>query len=187
MTMRVSHTAQMSQSGVNLLRFVLASYFIGTALGLIEGTNVTALALQFLPDNLGLFVANTCVFLLAYFVLMGIWLRPAALLLSVYVLATSGYLTVTGLPTEVVNDFWRDAALVSGLMMTYLSTPGRHFRNAVVRSKPSVRKVDAKTPVRPRRIATLRKPASPVVEAAEAPTLMKPIREGADVVNIFAA
>ena len=174
-------TTQMSASGLNLLRFALASYFIGVSLGLINGSNVTALAHLFLPHNLAEFGANTLVFILAFFVLMGVWLRPAALCLAGVVIVNSAYVTWMAGNPEAMSDFWRDVAMMAGLMMTYIQTGMRDtHRRALVRRQPQVRRIKPVEPVRPRR----------VVSTMSKPNTLRPeslIDDGAEVVNIFAA
>ena len=174
---------QMSASGLNLLRIVLSSYFIGTSLGLITGTNITVLAHLVMPSNLAEFIANTGVFILAYLVLMGVWLRPAALLLAGYVLASSGFATFVADGSATMSEFWRDVALMAGLMMTYLNNNARKARSeAVIRRDPQVRTVNQGEQIDlPRRVEPLRKAKT---ETAETKTAL---REDADVINIFAA
>lgn len=176
-------TNQMSASGFNLLRTVLASYFIGVSLGLINGTNVTALAHLVLPGHLAVFVANTAVFILAYLVLMGMWLRPAALLLAAWVLACSAYVTFDLGTSEAASDFWRDLALIAGLMMTYLQSSIRNSRHrAMVRFAHQPRKIKPKEPVHPRRVALNHK-----IETRRPEILVLEDTPSADVINIFAA
>ncbi len=172
---------QMSASGLNLLRFVLSSYFIGVALGLINGTNLTALAALILPTNAAAFAANTAVVVLAYFVLMGIWLRPAALLLAAFVIGNSGYVTFLHATPDAMSDFWRDVALMAGLMMTYLQSGSREAnRRALIRMNPIVRRIKPVEPVRPRRVT-----ASGNVTRLTRPDVKADF--DAEIVNIFAA
>lgn len=177
-------TPKMSHSGLNLLRIVLSSYFIALSLGLIKGTDLTILAAIYMPKDVAQFMANTAVFLLAYLVLMGMWLRPAALILAGYVLACSGFTTMAAHNDQAMSDFWRDVALVAGLMMTYLQSGLRDAnRRALFRRKPRARKVILGETVTPRRIRPAERhtptprPAAPANNPSEA----------ANVVNIFAA
>ncbi len=177
-------TPQMSQSGLNLLRIVLASYFIALSLGLIEGTNTTLILHHAASPKIADFAANTSVFLLAYLVLMGMWLRPAALLLGTFVLAASAYATFVYHPPQLMSDFWRDIALVSGLMMTYLQTSSRGTRRrAMLRRLPRARKVQPGVTVTPRRVA----PLSARKDSTQRPVITFPANDAPDVVNIFAA
>ena len=187
---------QMSQSGTNLLRVVLSSYFIGVSLGLVHGANVTALAKVFMPDNYANFLTNTTVFVLAYLVLMGVWLRPAALLLAIALLSNSLFLLLNSTSPDVMSDFWRDAALIAGLMMTYLQTTMRDVRRrAVLRRLPKARKISPTEKVMPRRVASFRKdgemtsrPIS-LLNAQAAKAEAEPVEplKSAEVINIFAA
>ena len=112
-------------TGLNLLRILISSYFIAVSLSLVKGTDLTALAVLMLPGNLGIFAANTMVFILAYIVLMGMWMRPAVWALASYVLASSLYATTLTASPEIMSDLWRDIALVAGLLLSCISTSGR--------------------------------------------------------------
>lgn len=173
----------MSQSGLNLLRIVLSSYFIALSLGLIQGTNVTLLLRPYMAPDIADFAANTGIFLAAYFVLMGMWLRPAALILAGYFLASSAFATFLVHPPAQMGDFWRDTALVAGLMMTYLQTDSRSAkRTALVRHQKAPRRVKPGDRVQPRRVVLMKTHES----VTPRPALVAP-RDRAKVVQISAA
>jgi uncharacterized membrane protein YphA (DoxX/SURF4 family) len=147
---------KLNQNGQNLVRILISSYFIAVALGLIEGTDGSVLMALFLPPDLAGFAGSALVFALAYLVLMGVWMRPAALLLGM-VLFWSSYIINFGPqgPLEV-GDFWRDLALIGALMMTYNASPRARRRSAILRRTPRVRKIKPGDPVLPRRISPTR-------------------------------
>lgn len=170
---------RMSRSGINLLRLILSSYFIGVSLGLVQGTDVTVLAAMVFDGNTAIFAGNTLVFILAYFVLMGMWLRPAALLLAAYVIGSSGHAAFILGGGGDLNAFWRDLALTAGLMMTYFQVSDRDLRHsALMRLDPKPRRIKVTEPVTPRRVVATGKPLT------KRPQVMRP--DSADVVNIFA-
>ncbi len=147
---------RLNQNGQNLVRILISSYFIAVALGLIEGTDGSVLMAVFLPPGLAEFAGSALVFALAYLVLMGVWMRPAALLLGL-VLFWSSYIINFGPqgPMEV-GDFWRDLALVGALMMTYNGSPRARRHSAILRRRPKVRRIRPGDPVLPRRVAATR-------------------------------
>lgn len=147
--------ATMGQSGQNLIRVIIASYFIGVSVGLIKGTDATPLAAMFLDPGLAAFVGSASIFLLGYLVMTGIWLRFAALMLGL-VIFWSSYITNLAVPgAEGVGDFWRDMTLIGALMLTYMRNSGRTTASfAMIRRKPNVRRLGAHTKIKPRRVAT---------------------------------
>lgn len=172
-----------SRTGLSLLRTVLASYFIALALGLIVSTDITLLPKLILGENQSNFIANTVVFILAYLVLMGIWLRPAALLLGGYFFVSSAYSTFPNMSPEAMSNFWRDIAILSGLMMTYFQAAQREYRQtAVIRTTTKIRHVHPGDPILPNHIANTR--IAPQPRPARVATHKK---DTAEVINIFAA
>ncbi len=170
---------RLNQNGQNLIRILISSYFIALALGLIEGTDGSVLMAVFLPPGLAETAGSLLIFTLAYLVLMGIWMRPAALLLGL-VLFWSSYIINFGPqgPLEV-GDFWRDLALVGALMMTYNGSPRTQRHSAILRRTPRVRRIKPGDPVLPRRVSASRpeavargrlpslRPTSPAEEISE--------------------
>ena len=186
---------RMTASGLSMLRCVVASYFIALSLGLIESTDVTALPALVMAQNQANFLANTVVFILAYFVLMGVWLRPAALLLGGLFLASSGFAAISEASAAATSNFWRDLALIAGLLMTFLNGRTTRYQRPVRKSRPA-RRVRPGDPVQPRNVdrtaylAPRRiKPLGSYLDTRnDDATLVKPVtRNSAEVVNIFAA
>ncbi|MGJ8583139.1 MAG: hypothetical protein ACSHXD_03520 [Marinosulfonomonas sp.] len=174
----------LNQSAQNLVRILISSYFIAVSLGLIPGTDGSILAQQVLPDPAASYVGNTVVFGLAYLVMMGLWLRPAALLLAL-TMFWSSYIANFGPEGPLaVGEFWRDLALIGALFMTYAQSGPRQFtRRAMMRFTPKVRRITPDQAVQPRRVT----PKSPVR------TKITPIaphiaakRSAAQIKNIFA-
>ena len=143
----------LNQSAQNLVRILISSYFIAVSLGLISGTDGSILAQQVLPDPAASFVGNAIVFGLAYLVMMGIWLRPAALLLAL-TMFWSSYIANFGPEGPLaVGEFWRDLALIGALFMTYAqSGPRQLTRRAMMRFTPKVRRITPEQTVQPRRV-----------------------------------
>lgn len=188
---------KMTASGLSMLRSVVASYFIALSLGLIESTDVTALPALLIAQNQANFLANTAIFILAYMVLMGVWLRPAALILAGYFFLSSGYAVVVSQSPVAMSNFWRDLALVAALMMTHLQyglrgTQGRPF----IRKRATARRLRPGDPIQPKRVNNrpLREPrrTRPITEYIECQYMdlskqNSSSKNSAEVINIFAA
>ncbi len=153
----------LSQTGQNLIRVLIASYFIAVSVGMISGTDATPLVSSFLPPVQAQFAGSATMFILGYMVMTGIWLRPAALVLGL-IIFWSSYITNFGAGNSaVIGDFWRDLTLVGALMLTYMkSAPRAAQRRAMIRWTPRVRRIPTTTKVAPRRVVSTAKPSNVV-------------------------
>lgn len=144
-----SRPEALDQTGQNLVRILIASYFLAVAIGLIPGTGITPLSAQILPEDAAVIAGNGALFALAYLVLVGAWLRVSALVLATLVFWSS-YVAHMGVNLEA---YWRDMALVGALILTYTQTqPRAERRRGVLHWTPAVRHLDATSPIRPRRV-----------------------------------
>lgn len=143
---------QLAMAGQNLTRILIASYFLAVSLGLINGTDSSVLIVWLLPGTISVFGGNAVVFVLGYLVLTGIWLRPAALLLAI-ILFWSSYLTSFGTGNDgSLDEFWRDLALIGGLILTYTQTSHRSSKKrAMFRKMRKVRRISPSEPGQIRR------------------------------------
>jgi uncharacterized membrane protein YphA (DoxX/SURF4 family) len=149
---RTAQTQNLSQNGQNLVRIVIASYFLAISLGLIPGTAALPLTEPFLPEPYADAASKAIIFATAYLVLVGVWLRFSALLLAT-VLFWSSYIENIG--AGDLEGFWRDLALIGALILTYTQTlPRAERRRAAVRWTRRVRHIT------PARIVTPRRPMS---------------------------
>lgn len=96
-------------------RLLIVSFFIALSLGLIEGADIKLLATPFLPEHLALWSMRGLMLALSVMVLVGFHRRPAALILALMVFWPS-YMTLFA--GGDVSAFWRDLALIGGLIMT---------------------------------------------------------------------
>ncbi|KAA9009051.1 hypothetical protein [Histidinibacterium aquaticum] len=138
-------------TGLNLIRILLASYLIASALGLAQGPHGGPLAAPFLGEELGRSVGGGVYFLLAFFLLCGIKLRVMALSLAAMTLA-SGFVMIFA-HNALLEVFWRDLAIVAALMLTYLAPDRRALKHsAIFRRSPKVRRVEMSDRIVPRRV-----------------------------------
>lgn len=99
----------------HIARILILSYFVALVFGLIEGAELSRLTAPFLSEPDASYVMGGVVVSLAALVLFGLLRRPAALILSL-VLFFASYLTMFA--TGDLTGFWRDLALIGGLLLT---------------------------------------------------------------------
>lgn len=169
-------SGDIGHAGQNVIRIIIASYFIGVSCGLISGTDATPLAATVLEPAAAEFVGGAVIFILGYLVMTGFALRFAAMLLGI-VLFWSSYMTHFSATTPVAIDgFWKDMVLIAALMLTYMSGGARDISKfAMIRRKPKVRRLNGKSAITPRRVNATAKtnvtrlPRPQVVAAQESP------------------
>lgn len=98
-----------------ITRLLIISYFVAMSLGLIQGIDVSRMAALFLPEIAALYVMRLIILSLCGMVLFNVFRRPAALVLALIIFWTS-YLTLYA--GGEISAFWRDLALIGGLLLT---------------------------------------------------------------------
>ncbi|MEO0944178.1 MAG: hypothetical protein AAFY06_04965 [Pseudomonadota bacterium] len=96
-------------------RLLIVSYFVAMALGQISSIEVARLAETFLPPEQASLVMSGLILALAGMVLFGFFRRPAALVLALIVFWSSYITLFSG---GGIEAFWRDLALIGGLLLT---------------------------------------------------------------------
>lgn len=167
MTNPTAERITLNATAQNLLRIVIASYFLAVALNLIPGTSLTILASQVLPAHVAEPLSAMVVFALAFLVMIGLYMRPAALVLGLMTLFAS-YLQMIELGVlDELGTFWRDLVLISALMLTYAENAPRDYRmRSAIRRKVTPRRVargDHPHSARPKAVTL---PAAAMVHAA---------------------
>jgi len=133
---------QVSRTVLATVRILIASYFLATATGLIFEPATRSLLGGVLAAEHANLAATVYLFVTAFAIMVGKAVRPAALLLAVYIF-WSGFLhydfdrSVAGL-----SHFWRDMALLGAILLVAVTEPGGSARFQLRRR-----------PVAPRRIA----------------------------------
>ena len=151
-----NQTENLSRAGQNLIRVIIASYFIGVSLGLISGTDATPLAAMFLEPETATLVGSATIFIFGYLVMTGIWLRFAAMMLALIMFWSSYMANIVGTSATGVGAFWLDMTLIGALMLTYVRTNDRDSAGtAMIRRKSKVRRLGAHSIITPRRVAAL--------------------------------
>ena len=178
MTHTVSSTG-LDQRGQNVVRAIIASYFIAVGTGLIPGTDLVALMSQFLSAPYAEIAGRALVVFGALIVLTGFWLRGTVLIFGITLFWSSFLENAATDP----GALWRDIALTAALILTYVDTqPRAASRRALLRIMPTVRSLISGAPVRPRRVPRLRGPhqAKIMTFRRAEPALPEPIAAVAD-------
>lgn len=133
----------LSSVAQNLLRILIASYFLACGIGLIPGSDLSPLFSRVLPASLAGPIGAGLVFVLSYLVMIGIWLRGAALTLGILTFWASYMRMLDMGVVDELGGFWRDLALIAALMLTYTETdPRNHRKRSLLRHKEARRKVE---------------------------------------------
>lgn len=99
----------------HITRILILSYFLALATGLIGGAEFSRLTAPFMAEPAASITTSAIVVLLAAMVLLGLYRRPAALVLAL-MLFWASYMTMFA--TGDLSGFWRDLALLGGLLMS---------------------------------------------------------------------
>lgn len=108
-------TSTQAFAASHVTRILILSYFVALAMGLIEGAEMSRLTAPFLSDANGTYLMSGIVVALAALILFGVFRRPAALILSM-TLFWASYMTMYA--NGDLTGFWRDLALIGGLLMS---------------------------------------------------------------------
>lgn len=161
----------MNQTGLNLIRIVIGSYFMAVSLGLVTGVDQTALFAPFLPFAFADIIGSTVLFVASIAFMLGVALRQTALVLALFVFCSS--LTQNFLIAEFgdISAFWRDLTMVCAIILTYSNMSRRETRCAdlIRRRRRMARLRRVRMPgaeVTPRRV-TPPGPAKPDAPAAK--------------------
>ncbi len=166
----------LDQTGLNLIRIVIGSYFMAVSLDLVVGVDQTVMFAPFAPYLLADLVGSTLLFVLSVAFMTGIYLRMTALMLALFVLGSSLIQNFLVAEFENVSDFWRDVTLASAVILNYSNLTRREMRRAALmhRRRTRVRKVPLPgDEIMPRRItppAQVKRPVQrDIREALHAP------------------
>lgn len=189
----------LNQSGLNLIRIVIGSYFVAVSLDLVSGVNQKALFLPFFPTNVADLIGSTILCVASFTFMLGLSLRQTALALALFVFCSSLIHNFLLLEFEDISAFWRDVALVCAIILNYSNMNRHELRRADLMRRRRVARVrKIRLPgeeVTPRRVAS----PAPETQAAprqarpvlDLPSFMKPPADRADShdridINLFA-
>ena len=110
-------SGQFDLSAQTIARILILSYFVGLSFGFIGGTDLTLLAQPFLPIEYARILMATLVVILCVMALFD-WRRRTAAMTLALILFWSSYMTMFQLQVVEVDFFWRDLALIGGLLFS---------------------------------------------------------------------
>ena len=142
MTSHSRDRVTLSPTAQNLIRILIASYFLALATGIVSATHLAAPFSPLLPDPWAGRAGCALVFCLAYLIMIGVRLRAAAIGLAGLMFASHAVLALqTGLSAQI-DTLWRDLALIGALMLTYGEAAPRAYRKrGIFKPKPVVRRL----------------------------------------------
>lgn len=183
----------MDQTGLNLIRIVIGSYFLALSLDLVTGVDAATLFAALLPPAAADLVGATLLFCLSAALMAGLQLRLTALSLALLVFCSSLLQNLLIVTPESLSDFWRDLTLATAVLLTYLTLgPGALRRASVLAHRARLRRAMAQRAVNPRRITpppAQKRPVQKEIRTALAASTIsrRPDAHDADgVKNIFA-
>ena len=180
-------TVFVSRNAHQVVRLLIASYFIAAATGAVPFESGWALALMLVPAHFADAAVSTFVFTCAFLILIGFQIRAAALLLALFLFWSSFTASFGPLRSIGFADFWRDLVLIGALLLTYINGP--HLFDHLLR--PARRPLGRRAKrITPRRIVVSRPTADPAACALPGPSNLPPFRfpqidGGGDDVNLF--
>ncbi|WP_232796475.1 hypothetical protein [Roseovarius salinarum] len=114
--------------GINLLRIVIGSYFLALAMGLIQGVDKAALFVAFADATTAQVLGSALLLYFSLTFMAGIAVRMSALVLALFVFCSSAVQTFLYADPVGMGAFWRDLALVCGVLLSYAGLGRRDLR-----------------------------------------------------------
>lgn len=183
------------QTGINLIRIVIGSYFMALSLDLVVGVDTAMIFAPFLGSKGAEIAGAMLLFLFSAGFMAGVYLRLAALCLGLLVFTSSLLENMIHPGPESLSAFWRDLALTASVLLSYLSLNAHALRRAsVLAHRARQRRLMMLKAIEPRRVDRAQDPKRPVQEdirrALKSADVARRPRVGPDepdTVNIFAS
>lgn len=133
-----------NQTGQNLIRIIIGSYFIASSLDFVQGVDKTALFSTFLDFKAADMVGSTALLAISVCFMIGANLRVSALMLAMFVFSSSLVQNFIHFEAGNISNFWRDLTMVCAVMLNYSNLNADDLYDAAIVARR----------VKPRRIAT---------------------------------
>lgn len=177
----------------SVIRVLIASYLMAASVGIAPGPDLVPLLGPFMSDTAATALSTLVLFMLAYAMMAGIWLRITILLLAVILVGESFMENFILAEAPDLGTIWQDVVVLCALLQSLIHLTNRQLRkSAIVRRNKPVRRIEASDPfVRlraddmPERIQTPPIPTPSRPKSAEA-TPSKASTGDEDIANIFA-
>ncbi len=176
----------------SVIRVLIASYLMAASVGIAPGPDLVPLFAPFMSDSGATALSTLVLFLLAYAMMAGIWLRITILLLAVTVVGESFMENFIIAEAPDLGAIWQDVVVLCALLQSLIHLTNRQLRkSAIVRRSKPVRRIEAGDPsVRLRRDEL---PEQVQARPLSTPPKPRPIKkrmtrdeEADEIVNIFA-
>lgn len=107
-----------------IIRVLIGSYFLAAGTGLILEPTSRTLFDAVLPEQYAIVATTAYLFITAFMIMTGKAVRPAALLLAIYIF-WSAFVHFEAMGTAVaLSKFWNDMALLGAVLLIAVTEPG---------------------------------------------------------------
>ncbi|KMW57276.1 hypothetical protein AIOL_002237 [Candidatus Rhodobacter oscarellae] len=113
---------------MSIVRILIASYFLASATGLVFDPSTRTFLDPILPRDAAVAVTTAYLFITAFAVMVGFCVRPAALLLAVYVFWSAFSQFGNAATVAALSVFWQNMALMGALLLIAITVPGGNTR-----------------------------------------------------------
>ncbi|RBI75147.1 hypothetical protein DQW77_05660 [Roseovarius sp. TE539] len=124
-----------NQTGQNIIRVVIGSYFTAVSLDLISGVDQRALFATVLGPESADLIGSALLLGLSVAFMIGVTLRLTGLMLALFVFTSSLIQNFLAFEINNISDFWRDLTLVCAVMMSYSFITAKAEREASIVSR----------------------------------------------------
>ncbi|MCW9042789.1 MAG: hypothetical protein OQK05_05540 [Pseudopelagicola sp.] len=130
------------------MRILVASYLMAASVGIAPGPDLVPILEQFMPRTSATVLGTAVLFLLAYAMMAGMWLRITILLLAIILVGTSYMENFILAATPDLGTMWQEVVVLCALMQNLIHLTNRQLRkSAIVRRKKPVRRIEAGDPL----------------------------------------
>jgi len=134
----------LNQTGQNIIRVVIGSYFTAVSLDLVNGVDQRALFATLMTPESADLVGSTLLLGLSVAFMIGVSLRLTGLMLALFVFSSSLLQNFLHFESGNLSHFWRDLALICGVLLNYSWLRSDELEGAAIVTRR----------VKPRRVAT---------------------------------
>ncbi len=107
-----------------IIRILIGSYFLAAGTGLILEPSSRTFFDGVLPADISAVTTTLYLFVTAFMIMVGKAVRPAALMLALYIFWSAFVTFELGISAEGLTSFWRDMALLGAVLLVAVTEPG---------------------------------------------------------------
>lgn len=171
----------------NLIRILIASYLMAVSVGIAPGPDLVAVFAQLMPETAAMTLGTAVMFMLAYAMMAGLWLRTTLLVLATMIVGTSFMENFILAETPDLGQIWQDIVVLCALLQNLIHLSNRQLRKtAILRRHKPVRRIEAGNPDPLLRLRTDPLPEKALVPAMVPANSGKQRKDDGDIANIFA-